>query len=197
MFALALSLLLAQAAPAPVEAAVRAAAVGGARVEVRSFKVGGKPCAAVRADVRPAVKSSGAVPVRVQGDGCEAWGWAQVALFVPVQKVTAAAKEGARIESSTEERELTPGRTYVAALPDGAVASRPLAIGTLLEPQHLRSAGPSIGAEVTVVASSGALQIAQRGRVIGCSGSKGCAQLANGRRVEGTFENGRLLVELQ
>jgi hypothetical protein len=85
----------------------------------------------------------------------------------------------------------------VAVLPASAVAARTLPPGTVLEPQHLRSAGPAIGEAIVVVASKGALEIAQRARVIGCSGGKSCAQLTNGRRVQGTITDGRLRVELQ
>lgn len=191
MLALAL-LLLAQT---PIERAISAAAPIGARVELRAFKPG-KPCAATAAEVRGSIRGSGTVAVRLTGPGCESWGWAQLAVFVPALIVEQPAVEGARVAVTPAERELAAGRVYVSTVPANAVAARPLARGTVLEPQHLRAHGPAIGADVTVIARAGALQISQRGRVIGCTAGRGCAQLTNGRRVEGTFDGDRLLVEL-
>lgn len=178
-----------------VLAALQAALPANARVELKQFRPSGA-CAATSAEVRQAVRGSGAVAVRLSGPNCVAWGWADVSVFVPAQQLVADAREGQPVKAQTTERELTAGRTYVSSVAETSVAARMLPKGTVLEPQHLRSAGPSPGSEITVVARSGALTLTQRARVIGCPGSRICAQLGNGRRVTGDVQNGTLFVEI-
>lgn len=177
-------------------AALQAALPANARVELKQFRPG-RACAATAVEVRQAVRGSGAVAVRLSGPGCEAWGWADVAVFVPAQIVAADVREGQPVRTTATERELLNGRVYVSTVPEATVAARSLTKGTVLEPQHLRVAGPSPGAEITVVARSGSLTLTQRARVVGCSGGQTCAQLTNGRRVSGALENGTLFVEIR
>lgn len=190
-----LAVLLSQAIPAPVEAAVRARAPASSRIEIRGWK--GTGCEAAQAEVRGAVTGSGWIPLHLLGPGCDRWGWAQVAVFVPALIVQDATAKGKPIAAEPAERELSAGHTWLRTLPDRATAARALTRGTVLEAQHLQATGPAAGDSIVVEARLGALTVEQRGHVVACAHDRGCAQLTNGRRVEGTFVNGRLLVELR
>lgn len=158
-------------------------------------------CVLVRAELARPVAGSGRIPVRLAGrdaDGapCLGWAWTEVRVFGPRLVTTRALREGERLAGAVrqEEREIVPGRPAVTALEAEATAAHPLAAGVEVEPGHLR-VGPRPGDAVTVVVRLGSLAVEQPGRSVPCSRGRACAVLPSGRRVAGTFHDGRLQVE--
>jgi hypothetical protein len=201
--ALAVAVSAGEAVPAPVRAAVEGAlAVRGARAEVVQVRGAVPPgCAIARAELPRAVEASGDVPLRVAGAGeggepCEAWVWARVRVTAPALVTTRAVAAGDALEGATApaDREVLPGRPLVAALPPGAAADRALAAGTALAPEHLR-VGPKPGEPVRVVLRTAGIEIAQDGRAASCRRGRACALLPSGRRVEGSFLDGVLVID--
>ncbi|HYS80362.1 MAG TPA: hypothetical protein VEM76_06605 [Anaeromyxobacteraceae bacterium] len=183
-------------------AAVQAAlALPGARAEL--LRVDGAParCEARRAEVPHPVAASGRVALRLSGSdasgrACEAWVWAEVRLRAPVLVTTRSVASGEPLQGAvaTAEREVRPGRTPLAALPEGARADHALPAGTALDDGALR-VGPRPGEPVTVLLRAGALAVEQRGTAISCRRGRACALLPSGRRVEGTWHGGRIELE--
>ncbi len=183
-------------------AAVQAAlALPGARAEV--LRVDGAPahCEVRRAEVPRPVAASGPVALRFSGSDasgrpCEAWAWAEVRLRAPALVTTRPVAIGEPLQGAvaTAEREVRPGRTPLAVLPEGARADRALPAGAVLDEGTLR-VGPRPGEPVTVVLRAGALAVEQRGTATSCRRGRACALLPSGRRVEGTWHGGRIELE--
>jgi hypothetical protein len=74
------------------------------------------------------------------------------------------------------------------------VAERPIAAGQVLEERDLRL-GPTPGDDVTVIIRLGTLRVEQVGRAVPCRRGRACAQMPSGKRVEGSWQGGRILVE--
>lgn len=206
MIALALT-LAALAAPTPQAAAAAVAAavaVRGARAEVEQVQVTrGAGCAAAQVEALRPVIASGAVPLRFTGtaaggEACQGFGWARVRLTAPGLVTSRAVPAGEPLADAVTpgEVELRPGRAApLAVLPAGARAGRALAAGAPVLGDDVR-AGPRPGEPVTVVVRiGGGLEIAQDGRALPCPRGRACALLPGGRRVEGRYEDGRLLLE--
>jgi flagella basal body P-ring formation protein FlgA len=147
------------------------------------------------------VNGSGRFAVRLAGTGrngvpCEGWGWARVRLLAPALVAARALRAGEPLDGSvsTEEREVAAGRAPLSALPAGAVAGRALAAGQPIGSRDLR-VGARPGAPVTVVVRLGTLEIEQPGHAVPCARGRACAVLPSGRRVEGDWRDGRLVVE--
>jgi flagella basal body P-ring formation protein FlgA len=159
-------------------------------------------CTAVAFESPRPVAASGDVPLRARGvdatgASCEGWAWARVKVVAPVAVAARALAEGDRLDPTSlgvADREVTAGRSFLARVPAGATAARSIPAGTALEPVHLRL-GPPPGEPVTVVVRAGALAVEQPGRAIACARNRACAALPSGRRVEGTFDGERLIVE--
>jgi hypothetical protein len=191
-------------APDPVLAALRRAlAVPDGRLELVGWRPALPPgCALERAEVPRPVERSGNVAVRLlgrdpAGDACEGWTWASVRVWAPALVATRKVNEGDALESAVrlEEREVLAGEQRPRALPPGATAARPIAAGEPLEAGQLR-VGPRPGESVAVTIRMGTLTVEQRGRALPCTRGRTCAQLPSGKRVEGQFQDGRLIVEL-
>ncbi len=189
--------------PGPVvEAFDRAVPVPGARVEIADFR----PelvarCTVTRAELPAPLVGSGRIAVRLTGtlqDGgpCDGWGWAVVRVLAPVLVAQRAVSVGSPLVDAVtpREREILPGRTPLSRLPADAVAGRPLAAGQVLDERDLRS-GPGLGDAVTVLIRLGGLRVEQVGRAVPCSRGHACAQMPSGKRVEGAWSGGRILVE--
>lgn len=184
-----------------LEAAVaRALAAPGARVEV--LEVAGAPprCAVDRAEAAPP-RASGRVAVRLRGADaagapCEAWAWARVRVSAPTLVTARAVPAGAALDGAValEEREVASGRSPLTELPDGATAARALPAGAPLEAGLLR-VGPSPGEPVVVAVRLGDLAVEQAGRALPCRGGRACALLPTGRRVEGRWHGGRIVLD--
>ncbi|MGC4120552.1 MAG: hypothetical protein QM765_39430 [Myxococcales bacterium] len=180
-------------------------AVPGARLEVVGVNRSNWPAGAALSDVEVpnSIRASGRVAARLSGKGpdgapCMAWVWVQVRVLSTVHVTERDLQEGEPLSSAshTEEREILPGRSPLGAIPSGAVAARRLAAGQVLEPHHVRGAGPSLGKPIAVLARSGAISVVQEGRTVPCSGGQVCAQLPTGKRVAGRYEGGQLVVEI-
>jgi flagella basal body P-ring formation protein FlgA len=189
--------------PVPVlDGLSRAAAVPGARVEVLEWQPSlPAACAVDRAAPSRPLAGSGRVAVRLSGsrpggEPCEGWGWARVRLFAPALVSARAVQAGEPLAGSvaTEEREVLAGRAPLAALPAGAAADRALRAGQTIEPRDLRT-GPRPGEAVSVVVRLGSLEVEQPGHAVPCTRGRACAVVPSGRRVEGTWRDGRLVVE--
>jgi flagella basal body P-ring formation protein FlgA len=158
-------------------------------------------CAVASAAAPRPFAASGRVALRLEGTTaagarCEGWAWARVRVLAPALVVARDVADGAPIAGAAEpqEREVLAGRPPLATLPPGATASRALAAGTVLEPQHVR-VGPRPGEPVAVVVRVGAIEAEQPGRAVACARGRACALLPSGRRVEGVLDGGRLVVE--
>ena len=159
-------------------------------------------CEAVALESPRPVAASGDVPLRIRGvqpsgAPCEGWAWARARVLSRVVVAARALSEGEAIDPSAcrlVEREVTPGRAALAAMPSGATAARAIRAGATIEDVHLRL-GPPPGAPVTVLVRVGALSVEQPGRAVACARGRACALLPSGRRVEGTWDGARLVVE--
>jgi hypothetical protein len=194
-----LALTLAASALSPVEHALqRALAVPGGRVELRTFRgPQAHTCAVESAEVGTPLVASGKVAVRLLGEHCEAWGWAEARVFAKVLLAARALREGDPLEGATrlEERELHRGQEPLRTLPEAARAARAIPAGTALEQFHLHSEGPTPGSQIKVEVHAGPLIVMQTGRAVPCTRGHACAVLPSGRRVEGVMQAGHLLVE--
>jgi len=190
-------------APPPVAQALdRAVPLPGARVEVTDYRPdlpGG--CALSRAEVPAPVTGSGRVAVRLSGTlpggaPCDGWAWARVRLLASVLVASRPLNAGEPLTGAvgSQEREITSGRSPLARLPADAVAGRALAAGQVLEERDLRS-GPAPGEPVTVVIRLGSLRVEQPGRSVPCVRGRACALMPSGKRVEGAWQGGRIVVE--
>ena len=188
----------------PVLAALRRAlAVPDGRVELVGFRPAlPAGCALERAEAPRAVERSGDVAIRLLGrtpDGtaCEGWAWAAVRVWAPALVTSRKVNDGEPLEAAVrlEERELQSSEPRPRTLPPGATAARAIAAGAPLEEGQIR-VGPRPGDPVAVTIRVGPLTVEQRGRALPCSRGLTCAQLPSGKRVEGRFEGGRLVVEL-
>lgn len=187
-----------------VAIAIEAALAGaGARAELLAVD-GAAPagCAVERAEAARPVTASGRAAVRLvgrdaAGRGCEAWVWARVRVKGPALVTQRAVAGGERLATAVTpvERELTSGRPLLAALPEDARAARALGAGVALEPSFVRD-GPLPGEPVTVSLRSGALVVEDRGRAVACTRGRACALLPSGRRLEGAWHGGRIVVDL-
>lgn len=135
---------------------------------------------------------SGRVAVKVKGKNCEAWGWAEVKVIVPVATLSRDVKANESLDGAwtTGEGEVRGG---VTELPLGATASRALRTGATINENDFR-VGPRAGTAVTVRVIMGSLSLEQRGTVTNCNGSVVCATLPSGKRVAGLFVDGVLVV---
>jgi hypothetical protein len=195
--------LAAGLAPAAVvEALVRAAPAPGSRVEVEDFRPEtAAGCLVTRAELPAPLSGSGRVAVRVsgqrpEGGPCEGWGWAVVRVLTPTLVTQRAVPAGSALQDavSPRETELRGGRAPLAQLPPGAVAARPIAAGQVLEEKDLRL-GPVPGDDVTVIIRLGTLRVEQTGRAVPCRRGRACAQMPSGKRLEGSWQGGRIVVE--
>ena len=137
--------------------------------------------------------SSGRVPVRVRGKGCEAWGWAEVKVLVPVAVLTREVRAGDSLDGAWAVVELEPRGEPLAHIPTGASATRALHKGLPVSGNDVRF-GPRPGTQVTVKVMLGALSLEQRGTISPCGGGDTCATLPSGKRVSGAWVDGALLV---
>lgn len=200
--ALALAARPAPASPAVAQALGAALAVPRARLSVESCSAALPPgCAEERAEALRPVTASGPAPVRrrglAAGRPCEATGWAQVRVFAPALLASRAIAEGEPLAAAAVagEAEVTAGHRLLAELPRGAVAARPIAAGSAIEPSQVR-VGPRPGEPVRVRLTTGEVAVEVEARALPCARGRGCALLPSGRRVEGTLDGTRLLVEL-
>lgn len=189
MLTLVSTLLLATAPPAPLVRAVAEAAPAGLRAEVLSFDGRLGSCRPLSASLRSGLEGSGRYAVRVDGNGCGAWGWAEVKLFGRAVVALRAIHRGEPLAGAVTfaERPVRRGEARVESLADGAVAARNIAAGEALTPAALSLAGPLPGERVEVVVRVGTLELKQPGVVVPCAGKYLCARLPSGRKVEGRY----------
>lgn len=175
----------------------QAVALPGAKLDLLSWEPDGS-CTPLSAEVRQPIRGSGRVAVRLQGSDCDGWAWARVRVVAPALVAVRAIPSGGAFEGSLECRnlEVRSGRAPLAALPAGAVAARVVSEGTVIEARHVGDDRPAPGEKVPVVVRTGALQLEQQGRLVPCGREKTCAQLPGGKKVEGRWEDGSLVVEL-
>lgn len=155
-----------------------------------------------RAEASRPIEGSGRVAVKLAGfrpagDACEVWAWVRVRVYAPVPVAARAIRAGEPVANAAriEEREIKPGHVP-AMLTDDSTSDRALGAGQMIEVSAIRPAGPGAGQAVRVVLVSGALAIEQTGRAVSCGRGAFCAVLPSGKHVEGTFADGRLLVQL-
>jgi hypothetical protein len=198
------SVWLASAVPPAVQTAIEAAAkVDGARVEVtRLATQGTHGCAIARAEVALPIEGSGRVTLRMAGQGrdgraCSGWGTATVKVLAPAPVALRPVRTGESLDGAIDwaEREVLPGRAPVL-VPAGAVATRPLTPGQLVDASSFRVRGPAVGEPIKVRVVLGAIAVEQVGRVTSCGLGKACASLPSGKHVEGRFVDGKLVVEV-
>jgi hypothetical protein len=187
-----LALILA-AAPASgtLEAALQKAVQRApARVELTSWDA---PRRCKGAFVPAPFETSGRVAVKVKGKNCEAWGWAEVKVIVPVATLSRDVKANESLDGAWSMSDGEASARAVQQLPAGASAMRPLKAGSALTESDFR-VGPRAGTPVTVRVMLGSLSLEARGTVTQCSGAATCATLVTGKRVAGLFIDGVLVV---
>jgi hypothetical protein len=167
------------------------------RLEVVGWKASGASCVPASATVSSAVAGSGRYAVKVQGDGCGAWGWATVRVFAPAFITTRSVRLGEPLDGAVKsvDQEVRPGRVPAPVNP-GSKAARALTSGQLVEASHLEATGPKPGSTVKVMVHAGSLSISQYGRAISCGRGRICAVLPSGKHVEGELEGDVLQVVL-
>ena len=213
-FALGTTLVLASPARAATgelkqvvqEALDAADVVPNGRVEILSLDRAPNTCAAageLRAEVPRPVDGSGRFGVKVLGahaggSPCQAWIWVRLRVMAQVSVATRAIRTGEPFAgaTATAEREILPGRQPASSV-EGAIAERTVGPGQMIESEMARAPGLHPGESVKVVLVAGALSIEQTGRAVACARNHNCAVLPNGKHVDGTLTDGRLLVELQ
>jgi hypothetical protein len=136
---------------------------------------------------------SGRVAVKVKGKNCEAWGWAEVKVIVPVATLSRDVKANEPLDGAWTVGE-GEARHGLEQLPAGATAMRPLKRGAVLGETDFR-VGPRAGTAVTVRVVLGSLSLESRGTVTHCTGATTCATLPSGKKVAGVFADGVLTVE--
>jgi hypothetical protein len=190
MSALIVTLLVVAAEPS-LESALRSAVSRpGARVELTSWSAP----SGCRGEFLPAsFDSSGRVPVRVRGRACQAWGWANVRVYVPTAVLTRDVKANEAVDGAWVVHENEPKGEALAHVPAGATATRWLRKGQQVGPADVR-VGPKPGTPVNVKLRFGALSLEQRGTIVACAGEEICAALPSGKKVAGVFSDGTLLV---
>ena len=189
---------LAPRADEVLRTALSSAARGG-RVEIIDTGLAlQKGCSLVAATAE-SVERSGIVGLWLAGRDadqrpCTGKGWARVRLFAAVWTTSRAVKSGDPLEGAVKEteREVTGGAP-LDVVPKGARAAMSLARGTVLEARHLRPDGPEPGTRVTVLVVVNELRIEQVGVALACPG-RACVRLDNGRRLEGTLVDGKVVV---
>lgn len=203
--------VMARATDAPpsralVEALSSALTIPGARADVVSLEQTGGDCRTdgphMRVEAPRPIDGSGRVAlkltgVRAGGRSCEVWAWARIKVFADVPVARRAVRAGEVLADAvrTEEREIKPGHVP-AILTTTSVAERSVGVGQMIEAEAVRAPGPRPGELVKVLILSGALAVEQTGRVVPCGRGRVCAVLPSGKHLEGTFQDGRLKVEL-
>jgi hypothetical protein len=190
MSALLVTLVLAGFDPSLEKALQRALTRSPAKVELASWDA--PRCKGTNFLPAP-FERSGRVAVRVRGTACEAWGWAEVRVIVPVATLSRDVKANESLDGAwvTTDQEATVAT--LADVPVGASASRSLRKGAKLSATDFRM-GPRPGTAVTVRVMLGQLSLEQSGTVSPCSGLETCATLPSGKRVAGVFTEGVLVV---
>ncbi len=194
-----------ETAPAPsiVQTAIEKGVTG--RVQITNYRPSVAPsCALNRAETKETLQGSqrafvklyGALP---SGAPCQGWAWMRVQVFRAVYVTAHPVKDGDALEGALtkDERELIPGHTPIDFIPSGSTAAHFLKAGQMVETDMLRTGGFEPGQAITVLVRAGGLTVEQQGRVASCERGHVCATLPSGKRVEGVFEEGHLLVELQ
>lgn len=172
-----------------------AAAAPALRVEVVDTGLALPPGCALAGVTAEPVRRSGVVALSLAGRGCGGRGWARVRVYAPAWTTARAVKRGEPLAGAVQqaEREVL-GDARLDAVPQGARAAMSLSRGLVLEARHLRPEGPQPGTRVTVVVVVGALRIEREAVALACPG-RACARLDNGRRLEGTLVDGKVLVK--
>jgi flagella basal body P-ring formation protein FlgA len=190
---------------AEITAQLEQSLVNGSRLEVIDFNFKMKPqCSLVSVQSSQPIVATGRYAIKVMGRSgsgtrCEGWAWANIRVLAKVIIATQRIEPGELISPNsvrTEEREKKTGQKLVQDIPSNAKASTLLLSGTVLENHHLRI-GPAIGESVEVEVRTGQVSVVQTGRVVPCPAGRLCAQLESGKRLEGRYQNGRLVVEIR
>lgn len=203
MLALAATLPLLLAAATAQAVVEDALALPGARVELASVRVAsGAGCPATSWEALRPVETSGNVPLRfagrtAAGTPCQGYAWGRVRVLAPAAVTRRELHEGDPLDGAVgmEEREVLPGRRALTSAPAGAAAARRLPAGAVLDETAVR-VGPAPGDPVLVHLRAGPLSVEQAGRAVPCARGRSCALLPSGRRVEGRFADGHILVEV-
>jgi hypothetical protein len=183
--------------PGPVADALQdALSVPSARLEVVGWKVsGGGRCNPDKASIERPIAGSGRYAVKLEGNGCGAWGWATVRVTAAVFVTTRTLRAGDALDGAVRsiDQEIRTGRAP-AQVNAGSKAARAMSSGQLVEASHVELSGPSAGSPIKVLVRAGSLTIEQHGRAVSCGRGRVCAILPSGKHVEGSFEGGVLLV---
>lgn len=186
-----LALLLAAAPTPSLESALQKAVQRTpARVELQSWDA---PLRCKGTFVPVPFENSGRVAVKVKGKNCEAWGWAQVRVIVPVATLSRDVKANESLDGAWSISESEARGEAITEIPTGAMATRSLRRGAAIGSADLR-VGPRAGTSVTVRLVLGSLSLESRGTVTNCAGAVTCATLPSGKRVAGLFADGVLTV---
>jgi hypothetical protein len=187
--------------PPAVEAALEhALALPRARVQLLDYRPQSPICPPAQAEATRPITASGQVALRLSGSKegrpCESWAWATVRVFTPSWVTTRSLREGEPLDGAlrAEMREVREGLAPLTNPSSGAVTVRALPAGQVVLEADSRT-GPRPGDPLTVAIRIGALEVEEIGRALPCARGRVCALLPSGKRLEGDFRNGRLMVE--
>jgi flagella basal body P-ring formation protein FlgA len=181
------------------EALSQALTIAGGRIVPTAWEVRmPSGCRIERASLSGSVTRSARLPVKLHGSACMGWGWVRFEVWAPVATTQRPVRAGEPLRRvmAIQDREIKLGRPGFVP-PEGATAARDLPAGTVLGPEHVAGSALAAGETVKVLVLNGGLVVETQGRALGCGPGKTCAVLSSGRHVEGRFQDGHLLVELQ
>ena len=132
---------------------------------------------------------------------CEGWAWAQVKQMGTAYVATRTLAPGDVLDGAFKEvrQPLRAGDRLATRIPVGSIARGRIAKGQALHATDVVSAGPSIGASLSIRLRAGTLVVAGNGVRVPCtsrdeSGAV-CARTGAGARVAGEFHDGALWVQ--
>jgi hypothetical protein len=193
------------------EALVAATTVPEARLEIVAVDRPSGTCVTTGPDARieasRPIDGSGRIAVKLVGrrdrggGACEIWAWVRVRVFAKVPVARRSVRMGEQVAPAVAvvEREIMAGRvpaSFEAMVTNKSVAMRSFGVGQLIEAEGVSDAGPRVGDSLEILIVAGSLAIEETGRAIPCARGRTCAVLPSGKHIEGTFVDGRLVVQL-
>jgi flagella basal body P-ring formation protein FlgA len=189
--------------PQVAEALNDASAVINGKVHVSRFTIANRTqCIPDKIELKERIDGSGRVPVRYTGKDksgadCQAWAWADVQVWAPVLITTRAVKPGETIDGAVTEveREVMRGHEPLTQVTPGLIATNMIASGAVIEKHAVHIAQPKVGTQISVTIVAGGVTVEEAARVLPCVPDRVCVMLPSGKRLDGTMQDGHLLVE--
>ncbi|MBI5494561.1 MAG: hypothetical protein HY904_05995 [Deltaproteobacteria bacterium] len=197
-----LAVVTADPSAAAQAAAERALHPPATRVELHRVRTRLPAGCTVRDAETAPLRSSGRVVVALSGTDargrrCTGLVAASARVFGRVPVTTAAAAEGSPVGPVTQvrEQELRAGLQPLDGPLGALVFVHRVEPGRPVDQADVRLQLPPAGTAVTVATRVAGITVQQPGRLVACGSRRACAQLGNGRQVDGRLLAGTLWVE--